>query len=209
MGITSVRVPDNSLDVLPKRVTIAGTYECLSERDAFGPQTEECASGLVTDDGARYAVNFSPAADATAAFQSEVHIVAEGFIVEDENIDADRWRKYDLQGRFTITKILSLSDTDTDSLIQKNMTTLKKDPVTSFKHCAAGMTWICGPVSQGMEFDPRHPPAEVCGCGPVRCLVGDHRITNFENGTWPDGTNHGSFVCSSEDPPTAELPPSR
>lgn len=210
MGISSVRVPGNSVGIPPEAVTLSGTYQCLSEGDAPGLQTEECAFGLMTDGGIRYAVNFGPAVNAPAAFQNGAHVTVEGFIADEEDFSTNRWAAYDLRGRFTITKVLNISKAkEGDSLIQKDTTTRLPDAGTSFKHCAVGMAWICGPVSQGMESDPRHPPAEVCGCGPARCPSGEHRITNAENGTWPDGTSKGSSVCSSEYPPGAETPPSR
>jgi hypothetical protein len=94
------------LDATPENVTLSGTYVCLPHLNTSGPQTEECAFGIKTDDGVYYAVNFGASADAMNQFQSSKHVTAEGFVVIREALSSDQWAKYNMRGIFTVTKIL-------------------------------------------------------------------------------------------------------
>lgn len=94
------------LDPTPKNVTMHGTFECLPHANANGPQTEECAFGLKTDEGDHYAVNFGAGATAMQQFQSGAHITAEGFLVLKEALNTDQWNKYNMKGIFTITRMI-------------------------------------------------------------------------------------------------------
>lgn len=93
-------------DATPQEMTLSGTYICLPHLDTSGPQTEECAFGLKTDDGVYYAVNFGQSAGAMEQFQSGAHITAEGFIVLKEALSTDQWAKYNMKGIFTITRMI-------------------------------------------------------------------------------------------------------
>jgi hypothetical protein len=95
-----------ALDSTPKIATLSGTYVCLPHLDTSGPQTEECAFGLKTDEGVYYAVNFGASASAMEQFQSGAHVTAEGFIVIKEALSSNQWEKYNMKGIFTVTKIL-------------------------------------------------------------------------------------------------------
>ncbi|MFA6601626.1 MAG: hypothetical protein WCT02_02075 [Candidatus Paceibacterota bacterium] len=95
-----------SIDPTLKNVTLSGLYVCLPHANKTGPQTEECAFGIQTDDGIYYAVNFGASAGAQEQFQSKVHIKAEGFLVSKEALNTDQWNKYDMNGIFTITKMI-------------------------------------------------------------------------------------------------------
>ncbi|MBI2030005.1 hypothetical protein HYT05_00090 [Candidatus Kaiserbacteria bacterium] len=97
---------DDGMSPVPYEATISGQYVCLPHVDTTGPQTEECAFGLKTDAGEYYAVNFGQSADAMQQFQSGAHIRAEGFIVIKEALSTDHWQKYDMEGIFTITRML-------------------------------------------------------------------------------------------------------
>jgi hypothetical protein len=94
------------LDATPKEATLSGTYVCLPHADTTGPQTEECAFGLKTDDGVYYAVNFGQSENAMEQFQSGAHITAEGFVVIKEALNSDQWAKYNMKGIFTITRMI-------------------------------------------------------------------------------------------------------
>lgn len=96
-----------NLDATPQQATLSGTYTCLPHLDTTGPQTEECAFGLKTDDGVYYAVNFGASANAMEQFQSGTHITAEGFVVIKEALSTNQWAKYNMKGIFTITKMIS------------------------------------------------------------------------------------------------------
>ncbi len=99
------------LDPTPQTVTLSGTMECLPHLNTDGPQTEECAFGLKTDDGVHYAVNFGEGADAAVLFQGGAHITADGFVVIKEALSSDQWAKYDMKGIFTITKMIDPAPT--------------------------------------------------------------------------------------------------
>ncbi|MBX4210384.1 hypothetical protein KW783_00230 [Candidatus Parcubacteria bacterium] len=59
----------------------------------------------------------------------------------------------------------------------------------------------CEYVSQGILFDPDNPPPKVCGCRPAFCPNGQHIIVGTAQGMWPDGSQKGTFGCTSEDVP--------
>jgi hypothetical protein len=104
--------PDN-LDPTPRQVTLSGTYVCLPHLDTTGPQTEECAFGLQTDDGDYYAVNFGASQDAMTQFMSGEHITADGFVVIKEALSTDQWAKYNMKGIFTITNMMDVPSANT------------------------------------------------------------------------------------------------
>lgn len=99
------------LDATPRSVTLSGTYTCLPHLDTTGPQTEECAFGIQTDDGEYYAVNFGQSEDSMDQFQSGAHINAEGFVVIKEALSTDHWQKYNMKGIFTVTRMLEAPTT--------------------------------------------------------------------------------------------------
>ncbi len=98
-----------NVDAIPQNVTLSGTYTCLPHLDTTGPQTEECAFGIRTDEGDYYAVNFGQSASAMEQFQSGAHVRAEGFVVIKEALSSDHWQKYNMKGIFTVTQILESS----------------------------------------------------------------------------------------------------
>lgn len=102
----NITSPSSDLEPTPRNITLSGTYVCLPHLDTTGPQTEECAFGLKTDDGTHYAVNFGASADAMSQFQSGARVSAEGFVVIKEALSSNQWAKYNMNGIFTITQIL-------------------------------------------------------------------------------------------------------
>lgn len=106
LGLRSGKDGALPLDPTPQNVTLSGTYVCLPHLDTKGPQTQECAFGLKTDDGVYYAVNFGASADAVNQFRSGEHITAEGFVVIREALSSNQWAKYNMKGIFTITKMI-------------------------------------------------------------------------------------------------------
>lgn len=75
--------------------------------------------------------------------------------------------------------------------------------INNFKSCSINTEWACRPATQGAEYNQDNPPAEVCGCMITKCPAGEIRIINALPGVWPDGTNKGTSVCSSDWPPSA------
>jgi hypothetical protein len=109
MAPTKVVAPDDiTFDSMPQQVTLTGTYVCLPHT-AGSPPTDECAFGVVTDDGTYYAVNFGASADAMSQFMSGARITAEGNIVMKEALSSDHWTTYDMRGIFTVTRMLDVS----------------------------------------------------------------------------------------------------
>lgn len=106
-------VPSVPLDPTPQSVTFSGTYVCLPHLDTTGPQTEECAFGFKTDAGEYYAVNFGESAEGMQQFQSGAYVTAEGFTVIKEALSTNQWDKYNMEGFFTITRVLSVDGVPT------------------------------------------------------------------------------------------------
>lgn len=97
------------IDATPQNITLSGTYVCLPHIDTRGPQTDECAFGLRTDEGDYYAVNFGQSAAAMQQFQAGAHIRASGFFVAKEALNTDQWNRYTMKGIFTVTELPAAS----------------------------------------------------------------------------------------------------
>lgn len=72
---------------------------------------------------------------------------------------------------------------------------LSLSAIMDFKKCDDGKTWGCRSISQGAAPPPGYSPPTGCGCIPT-CPEGQVLITGLAGGTWPDGSNKGSFGCS-------------
>lgn len=96
--ITSLHIADT-----PKRTSLTGEYLCLPHTDTTGPQTEECAAGLKTDDGAYYAIDFGLMSQTIPSLKSGDRISAEGVLTPIEQLSSDHWQKYPIKGIFSIT----------------------------------------------------------------------------------------------------------
>ena len=98
------RPEGQAIDPTPQDATLSGTYGCLPHANPNGPQTEECAFGIKSDDGVWYAVNFGQSADAMQQFRSGAHVTLRGFVVPKEALSSDHWALYDMKGIFTATE---------------------------------------------------------------------------------------------------------
>lgn len=136
------------LDPTPQPVTLSGTMECLPHLNTDGPQTEECAFGLKTDDGVHYAVNFGESADAAALFQGGAHITAEGFVVIKEALSSDQWAKYDMKGIFTITKMIDPAPTEGGAAGKLDINTVCRSALayTTFPDAASADAFVAACV---------------------------------------------------------------
>ncbi len=101
---TEVNAPQNDLST---NMTLAGTYECLPSTDPQAPPATDCVFGLRTDTGEHYLVNFGQSASAKEQFDQRAHVRAEGFFVPKEALNTDQWVKYNMNGIFTITRVLT------------------------------------------------------------------------------------------------------
>lgn len=85
------------------RTTLVGVHECLPHRDTSGPQTMECALGILTDDGRHYALDFNLMSQIPPELATGDRFSANGVLTPIEMISSDHWQKYDVQGIFTVT----------------------------------------------------------------------------------------------------------
>jgi hypothetical protein len=74
---------------------------------------------------------------------------------------------------------------------------------TNQASCNASEKFGCREITQGAAYDYSNPPPLVCGCIPVSCPPGMFIVTSGDQGTWPDGSPKGIFVCSDSAPPSA------
>lgn len=85
----------------PYRATLSGTLVCLPHKDTTGPQTLECASGLQTDAGEYYALDFNLMSETPPNIGSGERFSASGVITPVENLSSEQ--KYDIVGVFSVT----------------------------------------------------------------------------------------------------------
>lgn len=103
-------VPDtDSIDAdMPQPATLTGVYLCLPHVNVDGPQTEECAFGIQTDDGAYYAINFSAMSQLSPMISAGQRITASGVVTPIERLSTDHWRKYPISGIFLVTHSMQI-----------------------------------------------------------------------------------------------------
>lgn len=94
---------DAGLALAPYDATLTGEYVCLPHKDTSGPQTDECAFGIKTDASEYYALDFNMIPEGHEDFQSGTKFSASGTITPIENLSTDHWRRYDIEGIFTVT----------------------------------------------------------------------------------------------------------
>lgn len=90
----------------PYRATLTGEYVCLPHVDTSGPQTLECALGILLDDGSYYAIDFNLLSEGTPTFQTGDRITASGVVTPIERVSSDHWKKYPILGIFSVTDSL-------------------------------------------------------------------------------------------------------
>lgn len=91
-------------DVVSYRTTLTGTQVCLPHADTTGPQTMECALGMKTESGEYYALDYGTYSQGTAPdFSAGERFTATGLITPVEMLSSDHWRKYDIEGIFSVT----------------------------------------------------------------------------------------------------------
>jgi len=94
----------------PYQVELAGEYVCLPHKDTTGPQTDECAFGLKTDDGAYYAVDLSSVSQEGIYFMVGNRITANGIVTPIERLSTNQWVKYRIDGIFVVTDSLQVQE---------------------------------------------------------------------------------------------------
>lgn len=127
------------LDPTPQNITLTGTFTCLPHLDT-STESKECTYGFETNDGVMYAVNFGQSAEAMDLFNKRSHITAEGFTVIKEALSTDQWMKYDMEGIFTITRILPETSGGANAKININAV------------CQGALAYMTFPVGSSSEI---------------------------------------------------------
>ncbi len=90
-------------DITSYRGTLSGEVVCLPHADTSGPQTMECAYGLKTDVGEYYALDLATMSQEHAPLETGERIKANGLITPIEMLSSDHWKKYAIEGIFSVT----------------------------------------------------------------------------------------------------------
>lgn len=90
-------------DVTSYRGTLSGDVVCLPHADTTGPQTKECAYGLKTESGEYYALDLALMSQQHAPLETGERISANGLITPIEMLSSDHWKKYAIEGIFSVT----------------------------------------------------------------------------------------------------------
>lgn len=90
-------------DIRAYRGTLSGEVVCLPHADTSGPTTLECALGLRTDVGEYYALDFATMSQEQPAPETGTRLSANGLITPIEMLSSDHWKKYDIEGIFSVT----------------------------------------------------------------------------------------------------------
>ena len=96
--------------VEPYRAMLSGEYVCLPHADTTGPQTDECAFGLKTDVGEYYAVDFSLMSQEQQPLSVGDRMSAQGLVTPIERLSSDHWKKYAIEGIFSVTDSLQVGE---------------------------------------------------------------------------------------------------
>lgn len=88
---------------LPKQVDIAGVWECLPHKNTTGPQTTECAFGVLADDGNNYAIDTRLMAEYPVDYATGTRVKVQGTLTPVEALNSIQ--KYNIKGVISATKI--------------------------------------------------------------------------------------------------------
>ncbi len=83
-----------------QRSSLSGEVICLPHKDQTGPQTLECAFGILADDGNNYSLNLGLMPQNPPEFKIGDTIKANGTMTPIEMISSDHLQKYDIVGIF-------------------------------------------------------------------------------------------------------------
>lgn len=95
-------------DTTPYEATLTGEQVCLPHKDTRGPQTLECAFGMKLDTGEYYALDFNRSPQGITTLKTGDRFKATGIVTPIEMLSSDQWKKYDIQGIFSITSALEV-----------------------------------------------------------------------------------------------------
>lgn len=105
-----VKAPvENNNGDIPKTIVVNGTWECLPHKDTSGPQTLECAFGILEDiTGKHYAVDASLIENNALDYPTASHLQIEGLMVPLNQLSTDMWQKYPIVGIIQASSIREL-----------------------------------------------------------------------------------------------------
>ncbi len=89
-------------DPSPQRASITGTLVCLPHAPGV-PPTKECAIGLRLDDGTHYVFDTMLMSSIPEPHQVGDRVSGNGVLTPIERLSTDHWRKYDVEGIFSVT----------------------------------------------------------------------------------------------------------
>lgn len=84
------------------RGTLTGEFLCFKSASAQ-PQGEECVSGMQTDTGELYSIDFSLMSQTPPTLTPGERFSASGLITPIEMLSTDHWRQYGIVGIFSVT----------------------------------------------------------------------------------------------------------
>lgn len=92
----------------PYRATLSGEVVCLPHKDP-NLGTKECATGLRTEVGEHYALDFALMSQ-TPPENVSGYLTASGVVTPIERLSANHWQKYDVVGIFSVTDGLKVRE---------------------------------------------------------------------------------------------------
>jgi hypothetical protein len=102
---------ENIEPVTQYRGKLSGEYVCLPHIDQDGPQTLECAFGIKTDSNEYYSLDLNLLSQELPGIQVGDRFTANGLITPVESLSSDGWKKYPIEGIFTVTDSIELLTT--------------------------------------------------------------------------------------------------
>lgn len=94
-------------DIVTYRATLEGEVVCLPHV-GDGPHTMECAYGLKTDADEYYALDLALMSQEHGPLETGERISANGSVTPVEMLSSDHWRRYDIEGIFSVTDSLEV-----------------------------------------------------------------------------------------------------
>ncbi len=89
--------------IVSYRGTLTGEVVCLPHADTTGPQTKECAIGMKTETGEYYSLDFGTFSQERPDLGTGDRFTATGLITPAEMLSNDQWKKYAIEGIFSVT----------------------------------------------------------------------------------------------------------
>lgn len=103
----------NGIVAEPYRASLSGEYVCLPDNELASRQTDECVFGLKTDTGEYYGIDFFLMSQTHDPVEVGQRISANGSVVPVERLNAAQWRRYPIEGIFSVTDSLTILDKNT------------------------------------------------------------------------------------------------